>query len=86
MIFALNEEARHGDDNLQKLDTLVPAALDRMYELSNKSGGLLGTSTGFKDLDKKLQGLQKGDLIVVAGRPSMGKNLFCNEHSRKYFT
>ena len=76
MIFALNEEASHGDDNLQKLDTLVPAALDRMYELSNKSGGLLGTSTGFKDLDKKLQGLQKGDLIVVAGRPSMGKTSF----------
>ena len=47
-----------------------------MYELSNKSGGLLGTSTGFKDLDKKLQGLQKGDLIVVAGRPSMGKTSF----------
>ena len=37
---------------------------------------LLGTSTGFKDLDKKLQGLQKGDLIVVAGRPSMGKTSF----------
>jgi replicative DNA helicase len=30
-------------------------------------------STGFKDLDNKLQGIQKGDLIVVAGRPSMGK-------------
>ena len=76
MIFALNEEASHSDDNLQKLDKLVPAALDRMYELSNKPGGLLGTSTGFKDLDKKLQGLQKGDLIVVAGRPSMGKTSF----------
>ncbi len=36
-------------------------------------GGLIGASTGFKDLDNKLQGVQNGDLIVVAGRPSMGK-------------
>ena len=47
-----------------------------MHELSNKSGGLIGSSTGFKDLDTKLQGVQKGDLIVVAGRPSMGKTSF----------
>jgi replicative DNA helicase len=47
--------------------------MDRLHELSNKSGGLIGSSTGYKDLDNKLQGLQNGDLIVVAGRPSMGK-------------
>ena len=50
--------------------------MDRLYELSNKSGGLIGNSTGFKDLDNKLQGIQRGDLIVVAGRPSMGKTSF----------
>ena len=50
--------------------------MDRLHELSNKSGGLIGSSTGFKDLDTKLQGVQKGDLIVVAGRPSMGKTSF----------
>jgi replicative DNA helicase len=52
---------------------LIPDTMDRLYELSNKSGGLIGDSTGFKDLDNKLQGIQRGDLIVVAGRPSMGK-------------
>ena len=44
--------------------------------MSNKAGGLIGSSTGFKDLDNKLQGIQNGDLIVVAGRPSMGKTSF----------
>ena len=35
-----------------------------------------GVSTGFIDLDKKTSGLQPGDLIIVAGRPSMGKTAF----------
>ena len=55
---------------------LIPSTMDRLHELSNKKGGLIGSSTGFKDLDKKLQGIQEGDLIVVAGRPSMGKTSF----------
>ena len=50
--------------------------MDKLHELSNKSDGLIGSSTGFKDLDSKLQGVQNGDLIVVAGRPSMGKTSF----------
>jgi len=73
MIFALNDETAQNNQNLQSMRKLVPSALDRLHELSNKSGGLIGDSTGFKDLDNKLQGIQKGDLIVVAGRPSMGK-------------
>ena len=73
IIFALNEETNQNDQNLKSMQKLVPDTMDRLYELSNKSGGLIGDSTGFKDLDNKLQGIQKGDLIVVAGRPSMGK-------------
>ena len=76
MIFALNDETAQNNQNLQSMRKLVPSALDRLHELSNKSGGLIGESTGFKDLDTKLQGIQKGDLIVVAGRPSMGKTSF----------
>ena len=73
MIFALNDETNLNDQNLQSMKELIPSTIDRLHELSNKSGGLIGSSTGFKDLDNKLQGLQKGDLVVVAGRPSMGK-------------
>tara|TARA_B100001250_G_C19806082_1_gene793343 strand:+ start:1225 stop:2589 length:1365 start_codon:yes stop_codon:yes gene_type:complete len=76
MIFALNDETAQNNQNLQSMRKLVPSALDRLHELSNKSGGLIGESTGFKDIDNKLQGIQRGDLIVVAGRPSMGKTSF----------
>ena len=73
MIFALNDETNQNDQNLKSMRKLIPDTMDRLYELSNKPGGLIGDSTGFKDLDSKLQGIQNGDLIVVAGRPSMGK-------------
>ena len=73
MIFALNDETNQNDQSLQSMKELIPSTMDRLHELSNKSGGLIGSSTGFKDLDTKLQGVQNGDLIVVAGRPSMGK-------------
>ena len=76
MIFALNDETNKNDQNLQSMRELIPSTMDRLHELSNKSGGLIGSSSGFKDLDNKLQGLQKGDLVVVAGRPSMGKTSF----------
>ena len=76
MIFALNDETNLNDQNLQSMRELIPSTMDRLHELTNKSDGLIGSSTGFKDLDNKLQGLQKGDLVVVAGRPSMGKTSF----------
>ena len=72
-IFSLNDEASRTVSNIQKLDKLIPDSIDRLNEIANSGSSLLGASTGFKDLDKKLQGLQKGDLIIIAGRPSMGK-------------
>ena len=76
MIFSLNDETNLNDKSLQSMREPIPSTMDRLHELSNKKGGLIGSSTGFKDLDKKLQGIQEGDLIVVAGRPSMGKTSF----------
>ena len=76
MIFALNDETNLNDQNLQSMRDLITSTMDSLHELSNKSDGLIGSSTGFKDLDNKLQGLQKGDIVVVAGRPSMGKTSF----------
>ena len=73
MIFALNDESSQDTDTMESMKSLIPKTMDRLHELSNKKGGLIGSSTGFKDLDTKLQGIQDGDLIVVAGRPSMGK-------------
>ena len=76
-IFALNEQASLSDSALQSMHELIPATMDRLHQLSKMGkGNIIGNSTGFKDLDTKLQGVQNGDLIVVAGRPSMGKTAF----------
>ena len=76
-IFALNEQASLSDSAMQSMHELIPATMDRLHQLSKMGkGNIIGNSTGFKDLDTKLQGVQNGDLIVVAGRPSMGKTAF----------
>ncbi|MDB3950850.1 replicative DNA helicase [Gammaproteobacteria bacterium] len=72
-IFSLNDEASRTSTNIQKLDALIPQSIERMNEIAKNGSSLLGASTGYKDLDSKLQGLQDGDLIIVAARPSMGK-------------
>ena len=76
MIFSLNDDTNKNDQSLRSAKDLTKSTMDKLHELSNKSDGLIGSSTGFKDLDSKLQGVQNGDLIVVAGRPSMGKTSF----------
>ena len=47
--------------------------LERIEFMHEQQGGYTGVPTGFKDLDEKTSGLQRSDLIIVAGRPSMGK-------------
>src|SRR5574344_173325 len=59
-----------------KLDDLLVDAFDRMERLRENKGELRGLKTGFKDLDKKTAGFQKGDLIIVGARPAMGKTTF----------
>ena len=75
-IFALNDEASRTSNKIRSLEELIPLSIDMLNELSQKGPSLIGSSTGFKALDEKTQGLQNGDLIVVAGRPSMGKTSF----------
>ena len=75
-IFSLNDEAERTSTNIQTLENLIEKSIDRLNELSQSGSSLVGFSSGFKDLNKQTQGLQRGDLIVVAGRPSMGKTSF----------
>tara|TARA_Y100000816_G_scaffold234846_1_gene180474 strand:+ start:37 stop:1407 length:1371 start_codon:yes stop_codon:yes gene_type:complete len=72
-IFSLNDEASRKSTDIQKLDELIPQSIERMNEIAKSGSSLLGSSTGYKDLDTRLQGLQDGDLIIIAARPSMGK-------------
>ncbi len=60
----------------QTVNPLLQSALGRIEELFNSGGEITGLSTGFADLDRMTSGLQKADLVIVAGRPSMGKTSF----------
>ena len=71
-IFELSEN-RSKTDSLKKIEEFVGTTLDKLEELSKKQGELIGASSGFKAIDGVTQGLQDEDLIVIAGRPSMGK-------------
>ena len=60
----------------QEVNPLLKKAIDRIDELFNSDGNITGLSTGYNDLDEKTSGLQPSDLVIVAGRPSMGKTSF----------
>ena len=55
---------------------IVLTNIDRLNKLQQHKGSITGVPTGFRDLDFKLNGLQRSDLILVAARPAMGKTAF----------
>ena len=59
--------------NFISIKDILPETFERLDALSKNHGSLRGTPTGFKDLDHKLSGLQKSDLVILAARPGMGK-------------
>ena len=58
------------------MSDLLADAFERIEELRKNKGALRGLKTGFRDLDNKTAGLQKGDLIIIGARPAMGKTTF----------
>ncbi len=76
-ILKIGEEGSRQRSGFQSIDKLVIALLDRVNELhDNGAEDVTGVRTGYFDLDRLTAGLQKGDLIVLAARPSMGKTAF----------
>ncbi|MGB9983312.1 replicative DNA helicase [Herbaspirillum sp. AP21] len=77
-IFAIAEEGSRGSQGFMEIQPLLTQVVERIDELYNRdnSSDITGVPTGFMDLDKMTSGLQPGDLIIVAGRPSMGKTAF----------
>jgi replicative DNA helicase len=74
-VFAIAEQGvRQG--GFVAIKNLLASAVDRIDELFHKDSAVTGLSTGYKDLDEMTSGLQAADLIIVAGRPSMGKTSF----------
>jgi replicative DNA helicase len=73
-IFQIGEEGARSRQGFIGMDKLVVELIDRVTELhENGAEEVTGVRTGFYDLDRYTAGLQKGDLIVLAARPSMGK-------------
>jgi replicative DNA helicase len=77
-IFSIAEEGARGSQGFQEIQPLLTQVVERIDELYNRDNqnDITGVPTGFVDLDRMTSGLQPGDLIIVAGRPSMGKTAF----------
>lgn len=76
-IFKIGEEGSRQKAGFHSMDKLVMQLIDRVTELAeNGAEEVTGVRSGFYDLDKMTAGLQPGDLIVLAARPSMGKTAF----------
>ena len=76
-VFAIAEQGVRGArDGAVAVQQLMPALIDQIDEWHNNPDGMRGLPTGFDEFDRKTGGLRGGDLVVVAGRPSMGKTTF----------
>ena len=73
-IYALRK-GEHGD-SLEHVGTVLHRVFDTLTELSQSDSPIPGLSTGLRDLDTKINGLNKSDLLLVAARPAMGKSTF----------
>ena len=63
-------------DSLEHVGTVLHRVFDTLTELSQSDSPIPGLSTGLRDLDTKINGLNKSDLLLVAARPAMGKSTF----------
>ena len=64
------------DSGPEHVNPIMSRTLEKIEELFGMPDGLTGLTTGFTDLDKRTNGFQTADLVIVAGRPSMGKTTF----------
>jgi len=72
-VFEIADRGARGRVGFRTVKSILPDVVNRIDELYHSDGKMTGISTGFKQLDEMTSGLQAGDLIIIAGRPSMGK-------------
>ncbi|MFA7291396.1 MAG: replicative DNA helicase [Rhodocyclaceae bacterium] len=77
-VFAIAESGMRHQTGFQHINPLLTQVVERIQELHDRDNpsDITGIPTGYNDLDKMTSGLQPGDLVIVAGRPSMGKTSF----------
>lgn len=76
LIFAIAEQSRREGDNILSLNELLTKAVENIEYLHENQGAFTGHPTGIHKFDEMTNGMQNGDLIIIAGRPSMGKTSF----------
>ncbi len=76
LVFDISDRDGRNRQGFVPIQELVEGSLDRISELYESKEPITGIATGFTDLDSLTSGLQRGDLVIVAGRPSMGKTSF----------
>jgi replicative DNA helicase len=75
-VFEIAERGTRSREGAQSVRVMLPELIDKIDEWHSNPDKLRGLPTGFIDFDKKTGGLRGGDLLIVAGRPSMGKTTF----------
>jgi replicative DNA helicase len=73
LVFDIAERGKRGKHGAVRISALLGLVVDRIDKLSQQDDPITGVPTGFADIDAKTAGLQPSDLIIIAGRPSMGK-------------
>jgi replicative DNA helicase len=73
VVFEIAERGSRGKVGFQSVKSILPKVVEKIDEMYHSDGKLTGISSGFKLLDDMTSGLNAGDLIIIAGRPSMGK-------------
>ncbi len=76
LVFRIAEQGRRGQQAFRPMRELLTVVTDRIDKLYHTTDAFTGIPTGFNDLDEMTSGLQDTDVIIVAGRPSMGKTSF----------
>ncbi len=75
-VFAIADQTAKNAGGFHDIKSVLSGAIERINLLFESDAAITGLSTGFTELDEKTSGLQASDLIIVAGRPSMGKTTF----------
>jgi replicative DNA helicase len=77
-VLEINEEGERGNKGFVAIPSLLTQVVERIETLYGRDNAsdVTGIATGYTDLDRMTSGLQPGDLVIVAGRPSMGKTAF----------
>lgn len=76
LVFEIAEQGARGKGGFAAIKDVLTKTVDKIDQLFSQSSSITGLPTGFDDLDTLTAGLQSSDLIIVAGRPSMGKTTF----------